>query len=33
VAGRLELEPDARLHPRIRDDIRASYRRWARPID
>src|SRR5690606_6813420 len=28
VVGRLELEADARLHPRIRDDIRASYRRW-----
>ena len=33
VAARLELEPDARLHPRIRDEMRASYRRWARPID
>jgi len=33
VAERLELEPGTRLHPRIRDDIGASYRRWARPID
>lgn len=33
VAERLELEPDTRLRPRIRDDIGASYRRWARPID
>lgn len=33
VAERLELEPAARLHPRIREDIGASYRRWARPID
>lgn len=33
VAERLELESDTRLHPRIRDDIDASYRRWARPID
>lgn len=33
VIERLELGPEAGLHPRIRDDIGASYRRWARPID
>ena len=33
VAGQLGLESDARLHARIRDDIGASYRRGARPID
>lgn len=33
VAATLGLEPDARRHRRIREDIGASYRRWSRPID
>src|SRR5690606_37020007 len=33
VAAQLELEPDDGLHARIREDVRASYRRWARPHD
>ena len=33
VAGRLGLDPDAARHRRIREDIAASYRRWARPVD
>ncbi|MGY1411170.1 MULTISPECIES: hypothetical protein [unclassified Luteimonas] len=33
VAEQLELELGTKLHPRIREDIGASYRRWARPID
>ncbi len=32
VAARLGLEPDARLHRRIREAIVASYRRWERPL-
>ena len=33
ILARLELDDEARLHARIREDIVASYRRWARPID
>ena len=33
VADRLELESEATLHPRIRELVSASYRRWARPLD
>lgn len=33
VAGQLDLEPGDALHARIREDIEASYRRWARPVD
>jgi len=33
VATRLELDAREQLHPRIRKDIPASYRRWARPLD
>ncbi|HLT44019.1 MAG TPA: hypothetical protein VK000_05085 [Luteimonas sp.] len=33
VATRLELDAREQLHPRIREDITASYRRWARPLD
>ena len=33
VAEQLELDPAATLHARIREDIDASYRRWARPVD
>lgn len=31
VAVQLELGPGDGLHARIREDVRASYRRWARP--
>lgn len=33
IATRLELEAETRLHARVREQIIASYRRWARPID
>lgn len=33
VADRLGLESEATLHPRIRELVAASYRRWARPLD
>ncbi len=33
VAEQLELDPAGALHARIREDIGASYRRWARPVD
>jgi hypothetical protein len=32
VLERLDLPP-RELHPRLREEIRASYRRWARPDD
>lgn len=32
VLERLDLSP-RELHPRVREEIRASYRRWARPDD
>ncbi|WP_434932291.1 hypothetical protein [Luteimonas sp. SDU101] len=33
VLAQLQLAEDARPNARIREDIVASYRRWARPID
>lgn len=33
VAARLDLDARDPLYPRIREDITASYRRWARPLD
>ena len=33
VAERLELESGSTLHPRVRELVAASYRRWARPLD
>lgn len=32
VVAQLELEGETRLHARIREQIAASYRRWARPL-
>lgn len=32
VAERLEVEPGSAEHRKLREDVRSSYRRWARPL-